>query len=82
MGREAPELTPRQGMLGELRGESRSARTQGEALPVKDEIGVGLIGLGVVGGGVARALIEREEYFAKQVGARLVLRRADRKSVV
>ncbi len=43
---------------------------------MNDEIGVGLIGLGVVGGGVARALIERQEYFANQVGARLVLRRA------
>jgi homoserine dehydrogenase len=43
---------------------------------VKNEIGVGLIGLGVVGGGVARALIERRDYFARQVGAPLVLRRA------
>jgi homoserine dehydrogenase len=40
------------------------------------EIGVGLIGLGVVGGGVARALVERRDYFARQVGARLVVRRA------
>ncbi len=40
------------------------------------EIGVGLIGLGVVGGGVARALIERRDYFARQVGASLVVRRA------
>ncbi|MEX2080924.1 MAG: homoserine dehydrogenase [Dehalococcoidia bacterium] len=40
------------------------------------EIGVGLIGLGVVGGGVAAALIERQEYFERQVGARLVVRRA------
>lgn len=40
------------------------------------EIGVGLIGLGVVGGGVARALIERGDYFARQVGASLVVRRA------
>jgi homoserine dehydrogenase len=43
---------------------------------VKREIGVGLIGLGVVGGGVARALIERREYFARQAGASIVLRRA------
>jgi homoserine dehydrogenase len=35
---------------------------------------VGLIGLGVVGGGVARALIERRDYFARQVGAPLVVR--------
>ena len=40
------------------------------------EIGVGLIGLGVVGGGAARALIERRDYFARQVGAPLVVRRA------
>ena len=40
------------------------------------EIGVGLIGLGVVGGGVARALIERRDYFARQVGAPLIVRRA------
>lgn len=43
---------------------------------MKDEIGVGLIGLGVVGGGVARALLERRDYFARQVGAPLVVRRA------
>lgn len=40
------------------------------------EIGVGLIGLGVVGGGVARALLERRDYFARQVGANLVVRKA------
>lgn len=40
------------------------------------EIGVGLIGLGVVGGGVARALLERGDYFARQVGAPLVVRKA------
>jgi homoserine dehydrogenase len=40
------------------------------------EVGVGLIGLGVVGGGVARALIERRDYFARQVGAPLIVRKA------
>jgi homoserine dehydrogenase len=40
------------------------------------EIGVGLIGLGTVGGGVARALLERRDYFARQVGAPLIVRRA------
>ncbi|MCC7365482.1 MAG: homoserine dehydrogenase [Dehalococcoidia bacterium] len=43
---------------------------------MKHEIGVGLIGLGVVGGGVARALLERGDYFARQVGANIVVRRA------
>ncbi|MBI2767129.1 MAG: homoserine dehydrogenase [Chloroflexi bacterium] len=43
---------------------------------MKQEIGVGLVGLGVVGGGVAGALIERRDYFARQVGAPLVVRRA------
>ncbi len=42
----------------------------------KREIGVGLIGLGVVGGGVARALLERSDYFSRQVGASIVVRRA------
>ncbi|HET7738788.1 MAG TPA: homoserine dehydrogenase, partial [Tepidiformaceae bacterium] len=40
------------------------------------EIGIGLIGLGVVGSGVASALIERRDYFARQVGAEIVVRRA------
>lgn len=40
------------------------------------EIGVGLIGLGVVGGGVARALLERGDYFARQAGASIAVRRA------
>ena len=39
------------------------------------EIGVGIIGLGVVGGGAAKALLERQEYFARQVGAPLIVRR-------
>lgn len=40
------------------------------------EIGVGLMGAGTVGGGVARALIERRKCFARQVEAPLVVRRA------
>jgi homoserine dehydrogenase len=43
---------------------------------MKREIGVGFVGLGGVGSGVARALIERREYFARQVGAPLVVRKA------
>ncbi|GAB4329565.1 MAG: homoserine dehydrogenase [Dehalococcoidia bacterium] len=40
------------------------------------EIGVGLLGVGVVGSGVARALGERGGYFARQVGAPIIVRRA------
>lgn len=43
---------------------------------MKRQIGVGFIGLGTVGGGVARALIERRDYFSRQVGAEIVVRRA------
>lgn len=39
-------------------------------------VGVGLLGLGVVGSGVARTLAQRGDYFARQVGAPIVLRRA------
>jgi homoserine dehydrogenase len=42
---------------------------------VKTEIGVGMIGLGNVGSGVAEALLGRREYFARQVGAPLIIRR-------
>jgi len=48
--------------------------TQGTS--ARSEIGVGLIGLGVVGGGVAQALLERRDYFARQVGAPLIVRKA------
>ena len=40
------------------------------------EIGVGLLGVGIVGSGVARALQERGDYFARQLGAPIVIRRA------
>ena len=40
------------------------------------EIGVGLLGVGTVGSGVAAALFRRGDYFARQVGAPLVVRRA------
>jgi homoserine dehydrogenase len=42
----------------------------------RNEIGVGLIGVGTVGSGVAAALLRRQEYFAQQVGKPLVVRRA------
>ena len=38
-------------------------------------IGVGLLGLGVVGGGVARILLERASTYEERVGMPLVLRR-------
>ncbi len=41
----------------------------------KQSIGIGLMGLGVVGGKVARVLADRAEVLAEQVGCPLVLRR-------
>ena len=41
----------------------------------KESIGIGLMGLGVVGGGVAKALVERAEAIASQVGCPLRLRK-------
>jgi len=41
----------------------------------KKSIGIGLMGLGVVGGGVARVLIDKAEILAEQVGCPLVLRK-------
>jgi len=41
----------------------------------KPEVGIGLVGLGVVAGQVARVLLERGEALSGQVGSRLVLRR-------
>ena len=40
------------------------------------EIGIGLLGVGTVGGGVARVLLEKGEVLAGQTGCRLVLRKA------
>ncbi len=41
----------------------------------KKSIGVGLMGLGVIGGQVAKVLLERAEMLAERVGSPLVLRR-------
>jgi homoserine dehydrogenase len=41
----------------------------------KQSIGVGLMGLGVVGGGVARVLTEKVELLSRQVGCPLVLKK-------
>ena len=41
----------------------------------RESIGIGLLGLGVVGGGVAEVLVEREEAIAAQVGCPLRLRK-------
>lgn len=41
----------------------------------KESIGVGLMGLGVVGGGVARVLTEKAEVLSEQVGCPLVLKK-------
>ena len=41
----------------------------------KKSIGIGLMGLGVVGGQVARVLRDKAEILAEQVGCPLVLRK-------
>jgi homoserine dehydrogenase len=41
---------------------------------MSDTVGIGLLGLGVVGGGVARTLREKSETIARRVGRRVVLR--------
>ena len=41
----------------------------------RESIGIGLMGLGVIGSGVAKALMEREEAIASQVGCPLRLRK-------
>ncbi|MFH1169249.1 MAG: homoserine dehydrogenase [Chloroflexota bacterium] len=41
----------------------------------RDSVGVGLIGLGVVGGQVARVLLEKADSLSQQVGCPVVLRR-------
>jgi len=37
-------------------------------VPEPDEIGIGLMGLGVVGGGVASALLDPESAISRKVG--------------
>ena len=41
----------------------------------KRSIGIGLMGLGVVGGGVARALMEKKAAIAEEAGYSLTLRK-------
>ena len=41
----------------------------------RSEIGIVLLGLGVVGSGVARALLEKADSFSHRVGVNLALRR-------
>jgi homoserine dehydrogenase len=41
----------------------------------RSQVGIVLLGLGVVGGGVARSLIEKSESFARRVGVPLVLKK-------
>jgi len=41
----------------------------------KQSIGIGLMGLGVVGGGVARVLVDKADVLAQQAGCPLVLRK-------
>ncbi len=44
-------------------------------MPGRESIGIGLLGLGVVGSGVARILHEKAEVYAKRVGVPLEIRR-------
>jgi homoserine dehydrogenase len=44
-------------------------------MPGRSQVGVVLLGLGVVGAGVARSLVERAESFAQRAGAPVVLKR-------
>ena len=44
-------------------------------MPEPDEIGIGLMGLGVVGGGVASALLDPESAISRKVGRPVTLRR-------
>lgn len=43
---------------------------------MKQQIGIGILGLGTVGTGVARLLTDNESLIAKRLGARLVIKRA------
>ena len=43
---------------------------------MKRSIGIGLMGLGVVGGGVAKVLMEKGEAIAEQAGCPLILRKS------
>jgi homoserine dehydrogenase len=43
---------------------------------MRKAVGVGLIGLGVVGTGVVRVLAERGDFFTRQVGVPIIVRRA------
>ena len=54
----------------------RELESSWEAKAVKKKsIGVGLMGLGVVGSGVAKVLVDKAEVLAKQVGCPLVLKK-------
>ena len=44
-------------------------------MPAKNSIGIGLLGLGVVGSGVARILHEKADVYAKRIGVPLEIRR-------
>ena len=46
-----------------------------QPLPARQSIGIGLLGLGVVGSGVARILQDKAQVYARQIGCPLQLRR-------
>ncbi len=55
----------------------RGIKGEGLASNPKQSIGVGLMGLGVIGGQVARVLADKAEVLAEQVGCHLVLRKVN-----
>ena len=51
-------------------------------MQTKQEVNIGLLGLGVVGSGVANALLEKKDSLAEQSGGPLILRKvAEKRSV-
>ncbi len=61
--------------MGDQAGYGQLESKQGVKAVKKESIGIGLIGLGVIAGQVARVLTEKAEILAGQVGCPLILRK-------
>ncbi|MFC1980221.1 hypothetical protein ACFLVS_05170, partial [Chloroflexota bacterium] len=61
--------------MGNSTGWRQLGLNQGVKVVKKQNIGIGLMGLGVIGGQVARVLEEKADVLAEQVGCPLVLRK-------